>query len=123
MTVEKIRYFIEVARSSSITQAAKNLYVSQPNLSKQIAQMEAECGFALFSRNKHRLELTEAGEALYEQLQHIPDIIEAAFVRAKEISMNEELFPTHHNQILHLSAVTNLISVSIYLPILGISYI
>lgn len=87
MTVEKIRYFIEVARSSSITQAAKNLYVSQPNLSKQIAQMEAECGFALFSRNKHRLELTEAGEALYEQLQHIPDTIEAAFVRAKEISI------------------------------------
>ncbi|MBQ9837350.1 MAG: LysR family transcriptional regulator, partial [Oscillospiraceae bacterium] len=47
VTIEKIRYFIEVARAGSITQAAKNLYVSQPNLSKQIAQMEAECGFAL----------------------------------------------------------------------------
>lgn len=87
MTVEKIRYFIEVARSSSITQAAKNLYVSQPNLSKQIAQMEAECGFALFSRTKHRLELTEAGAKLYEQLQHVPDTIEAAFAQAKEISL------------------------------------
>ena len=41
---------------------------------------------------------------------------------AKEINMNEELFPTHYNQTLHLSAMTNLISVSIYLPILGISY-
>lgn len=87
MTVEKIRYFIEVARSSSITQAAKNLYVSQPNLSKQIAQMEAECGFALFSRTKHRLELTEAGAKLYEQLQHVPDTIETAFAQAKEISL------------------------------------
>ena len=64
MTIEKIRYFIEVARSSSITQAAKNLYVSQPNLSKQLAQMEAECGFPLFSRTKHRRELTEAGAEL-----------------------------------------------------------
>lgn len=87
MTVEKIRYFIEVARSSSITQAAKNLYVSQPNLSKQIAQMEEECGFALFSRTKHRLELTEAGVELYEQLQHVPDIIDAAFSKAKEVSL------------------------------------
>lgn len=41
---------------------------------------------------------------------------------AKEINMNEELFSTHYNKILHLSAMTNLISVSIYLPILGISY-
>ena len=39
----------------------------------------------------------------------------------KEISMNEELFPNHYKQILHLSAMTNLLSVSIYLPILGIS--
>lgn len=87
MTVEKIRYFIEVAKSSSITQAAKNLYISQPNLSKQIAQMESECGFALFSRNKHRLELTEAGVELYEQLQNVPEMIDTAFARAKEVSL------------------------------------
>ena len=87
MTIEKIKYFIEVARSSSITQAAQRLYVSQPNLSKQIAQMEAECGFALFSRSKHRLELTEAGERLYELLQDIPEQIEDAFSQAKEISL------------------------------------
>lgn len=86
MTIEKIRYFVEVAQSKSITQAAHNLYVSQPNLSKQIAQMEAECGFLLFSRSKHRLELTEAGIALYEQLQHIPAIIDAAFATAEKIS-------------------------------------
>lgn len=87
MTIEKIKYFIEVARSSSITQAAKTLYVSQPNLSKQIAQMEAECGFALFSRTKHRLELTEAGEKLYELLQDVPAQVEDAFAQAKEVSL------------------------------------
>lgn len=87
MTIEKIRYFIEIARSSSITQAAKNLYVSQPNLSKQIAQMEAECGFSLFSRTRHRLELTEAGTYLYEQLQYVPDLVDGAFAKAKEISI------------------------------------
>lgn len=86
MTIEKIRYFVEVAQTGSVTQAAKNLYVSQPNLSKQLAQMEAECGFALFSRIKHRLELTAAGEVLYEQLAQVPDMVEEAFARAKERS-------------------------------------
>lgn len=86
MTIEKIRYFVEVAQTGSVTQAAKNLYVSQPNLSKQLAQMEAECGFALFSRIKHRLELTAAGEVLYEQLAQVPEIVEEAFTRAKERS-------------------------------------
>lgn len=87
MTVEKLRYFVEVARTSSITQAAKNLFVSQPNLSKQIAQLEAECGFALFSRTKHRLELTEAGIELYEHIQDIPQQIDEAFAKAKECSL------------------------------------
>ena len=87
MTIEKIRYFIEVARAGSITQAAKNLYVSQPNLSKQIAQMEAECGFALFSRDRHRLELTEAGEELYEHILEVPRLVDEAFARAKERSI------------------------------------
>lgn len=86
MTVEKIRYFVEVAQTGSVTQAAKNLYISQPNLSKQLAQMEAECGFALFSRVKHRLKLTEAGETLYEALRNVPDMVEEAFLRAKERS-------------------------------------
>ncbi len=87
MTVEKLRYFIEVARSGSISQAAKRLYVSQPNLSKQIAQMESECGIELFSRVHHRLELTAAGEVLYDMLLSIPDAIEEAFAKAKDVSL------------------------------------
>lgn len=87
MTIEKLRYFVEVARTGSITQAAKNLYVSQPNLSKQIAQMEAECGISLFSRTKHRLELTEAGTVLYEHIHEVPQTVEDAFARARECSL------------------------------------
>ena len=49
--------------------------------------MEAECGFALFSRAKHRLELTEAGEYLYESLVGIPVLVEDAIAQAKEISL------------------------------------
>lgn len=89
MTIEKIRYFVEVARTGSITHAAKNLYISQPNLSKQIAQLEAECGIELFSRARHRLELTEAGAELYEHIQDVPGIVEEAFARARACSLRK----------------------------------
>ena len=50
MNLTRIQYFVEVARRENFSQAAKALYVSQPNLSKQIALMEQELGFDLFRR-------------------------------------------------------------------------
>lgn len=89
MTIEKIRYFVEVASTSSITEAARNLYVSQPNLSKQIAKLESECGFALFSRTKHRLELTEAGRELYERIKSVPQTVDDALSLARAKSRQQ----------------------------------
>ena len=58
MNLTRIQYFVEVARRENFSQAAKALYVSQPNLSKQIALMEQELGFSLFTRNKAGVALT-----------------------------------------------------------------
>lgn len=90
MTVEKIRYFIEVARTGSLTQAARNLYVSQPNLSKQMAQMESECGFSLFRRTARSLELTAAGKVLFEQIQEVPQVVSEAIDKARMCSRRSE---------------------------------
>ena len=60
MNTMKIRYFVEVARCGSFSEAARRLYTAQPNLSKQIAQMEQELGFALFARSRRSVKLTEA---------------------------------------------------------------
>lgn len=90
MTVEKIRYFIEVARTGSLTQAARNLYVSQPNLSKQMAQLEAECGFSLFRRTARSLELTAAGKVLFEHIQDVPQVVADAVDKARMCSRRSE---------------------------------
>ena len=42
MNLMRIKYFVEVAKWSSFSKAAQMLYVSQPNLSRQIALMEQE---------------------------------------------------------------------------------
>lgn len=52
MNLTKLRYFVEVARCGSFSEAARRLYTAQPNLSKQIAQMEQEIGFSLLAFQK-----------------------------------------------------------------------
>ena len=47
MNIMRIRYFVEVARCGSFSAAATNLYTAQPNLSRQVAQLEQELGFSL----------------------------------------------------------------------------
>ena len=64
MNTIKIRYFVEVARRGSFSEAARHLYTAQPNLSKQIAQMEQELGFSVFTRSKNGITLTNYGETL-----------------------------------------------------------
>ena len=69
----KIRYFVEAARCGSFSAAAAKLYTSQPNISKQIAQMEQELDYPLFVRDKRSVRLTAAGAFLYEHLKDMPE--------------------------------------------------
>jgi DNA-binding transcriptional LysR family regulator len=59
-----LRAFLEVAGSGSLSRAAVALGSSQPTLSRQIAQLEAQLGHALFERTTRGVRLTEAGAAL-----------------------------------------------------------
>lgn len=85
MTLSNISSFVEAASCENFTEAARNLYVSQPNLSKQIAQIEKEVGVPLFERRKRGVVLTAAGHFLYEQLKDIPALINQAFEQALAI--------------------------------------
>ena len=61
MRLEQISYFLQVAETQSMTGAAKELYISQPALSKQIALLEREVGVPLFERKARGVVLTSAG--------------------------------------------------------------
>ena len=87
MTLMNLRYFVEAARCGSFTEAARNLYVSQPGLSKQIALVEKEVGVPLFERANRSVKLTPAGEYLFEQLRDILAATDHVLERARAIGL------------------------------------
>ena len=61
MELRVLNYFLAVAREENFTRAAEQLHVTQPTLSRQIADLEAELGVKLFTRSSHNIVLTEDG--------------------------------------------------------------
>ena len=71
MTIQQLRTAMEAARTGSITQAAKNLYLSQPNASSMLRTLEQELGYEIFSRTNSGIVPTEAGERFLEHAKVI----------------------------------------------------
>ena len=70
MNTTYLIYALEIERVGSISQAAQNLYMAQPNLSKAIRELEKELGFTIFKRTAKGVRPTEAGtEFLYHARQ------------------------------------------------------
>ena len=70
MNTTYLNYALEIERVGSISQAAQNLYMAQPNLSKAIRELEKELGFPIFKRTAKGVRSTEAGtEFLYHARQ------------------------------------------------------
>lgn len=68
MKFKEIDAFRAVMRSGSMTAAAADLYTSQPNVSRLIAQLEASTGLVLFTRHAGRLTPTEEGMAFLREV-------------------------------------------------------
>lgn len=58
-----LKYAVEVEKTGSISRAAENLYMNQPNLSKAIRELESEVGVTLFERSAHGVVTTERGRS------------------------------------------------------------
>ena len=59
MELRVLNYFLAIAREENFTKAAQQLHITQPTLSRQIAQLEEELGVDLFVRSNHNIILTE----------------------------------------------------------------
>ena len=82
MNILHLKYAVEVAKTKSISKAAENLYMGQPNLSRAIKELEESLGIVIFERTTKGITVTPDGEELLQYARRIiaqVDEIEALY--------------------------------------------
>lgn len=74
MELRVLRYFLALAREENISKAAESLYITQPTLSRQLAELEEELGATLFIRGKRKITLTEEGMLLRRRAEEMVEL-------------------------------------------------
>lgn len=87
MEIRVLRYFLTVVREESITKAAEVLHITQPTLSRQLAQLEEEIGVKLFDRGTRKIKLTNEGILLRRRAEEILQLVDKT---EKELVEQEE---------------------------------
>lgn len=83
MTQSQILYFLAVAQEMSFSKAAEALFVSQPAVSRQVAQLEQELGVPLFDRTNQGITITDAGREFEEFFRETQREFHALVERAR----------------------------------------
>lgn len=88
--LSQYKIFYEVAKAGNISKAAKELYISQPAISKSISKLEDSLSVSLFSRNSRGVQLTAEGQMLFDHVSTAFDALnrgEQELKRIKEFNI------------------------------------
>ncbi|MBI5445566.1 MAG: LysR family transcriptional regulator [Deltaproteobacteria bacterium] len=88
LNLKQLKVFYFVATHLSFTRAARELFITQPAVTKQIEALEQHCETRLFLRQKSRLALTEAGSVLYSYAERIMRLAFEAEQAVSNLSRN-----------------------------------
>ena len=88
MELRHLKYFLAVAEELNFTKASEKLFISQPPLSRQIAELEDELQAKLFIRNNKKVELTEAGKYFKKEATVLLQNLERISTKTKKIAEN-----------------------------------
>ncbi len=87
MNIEYLHYFLDVAKTKSITQAAKLNFISPQGMSRAMGEFEKELGCDLLIRYSNKLELSPVGEELIEPITRVvdaySDLIDSAMEKSR----------------------------------------
>ena len=89
MELRYLRYFIAVAEDLSFSHAAERLHVDQSALSRRIQDLESELHVQLFTRTRHRVQLTAAGTAFLEEARRLMADTTVAIETARRAARGE----------------------------------
>lgn len=113
MDIRHFRYFVAVADALSFARAARTLNMSQPPLSKRIADLESDLGLKLFDRTSKKVTLTRTGEAFLPQARNAVQAFDAALRAVRSLSPSQSrhlriAFPPETSRSMLLAVVSRL---------------
>ncbi|CEA01763.1 HTH-type transcriptional regulator TfdS [Jeotgalicoccus saudimassiliensis] len=91
MTLQQLKYLIAVVNSGSINEAAKNLYISQPTLSKAIKELEREMGITILKRTSTGIVLSPDGAEFLSYARQITEQVELLENKYLDMPYQEQL--------------------------------
>lgn len=101
-----LRYFLAVAEELNFNRAAERLHLSQPSLSVAIRKLEEHCGFRLFHRNVHGVELTDAGRRLVPVARELMERSAAVGAFIEQLARGEpEVFRVGYSPFLDMPLI------------------
>ena len=101
MSVFRLKVFESVARNLSFTKSSRELFISQPAITKHIQELESQYRTRLFERMGNRISLTESGRLMLEHAQHILD-------EYAKLDYEMNLLHDEHRGTLRLGASTTI---------------
>ncbi|MCR2802739.1 LysR family transcriptional regulator [Paenibacillus soyae] len=99
MTLQQLKYVIEVANRGSINEAAKRLFISQPSLSNAIKDLEEELGISIFERTNKGITLSKEGVEFLSYARQVveqAELLESRYLNAKPSKQHFSVSTQHY---------------------------
>ncbi|MBQ2053659.1 MAG: LysR family transcriptional regulator [Eubacterium sp.] len=104
MTLNQLKYVIEISKQNSINEAAKSLFISQPSLTAALKSLEQEVGFDIFTRTNSGITLTVKGEEFLGYAKSVVeqyDILDAKYISKSNVKRTFQVSMQHYTFALN----------------------
>ncbi|WP_310549820.1 LysR family transcriptional regulator [Paenibacillus glufosinatiresistens] len=99
MTLQQLKYVLEIAGSGSMNEAAKRLFISQPSLSSAVRDLEEEIGVTIFERTNKGITLSKEGAEFLgyaRQVVEQAELLESRYLNAKPSPQHFSVSAQHY---------------------------
>lgn len=110
MTLQQLKYAVEIARCGSITKATEHLFISQPSLSNALIELENEIGITIFNRTNRGIKVSNEGAEFLgyaKQVIEQTELLESHYSNKKSVKQNFSVSTQHY--AFAVSAFVNLV--------------
>lgn len=103
MTLQQLKYIIAVAQKGTISEAAKDLFISQPSLTNAIREAENELGFQIFHRTNRGISMTDEGMRFLSYARQVVEqmsLLEKTFFQQKKQKYHFQISAQHYSFVV-----------------------